>query len=181
MAHIYMNAVISNLVRKFFLWQDERYSSQVGWQLIKSCDVRSQWALFSWFIFGDLIFWHRSIPQNFSYWSLGISYKSVASLSRYLSKCDVEAHFEIDISLRFSIKNLGCSNHGIFSFFAYRFLKVCSSEKRNLIGRVAELFFFFFANLLFVEGSFYKVCRHTAGLTGNIRLPMNSNLLFSLL
>ena len=41
----------------------------------------------------------------------------------------------------------------------------------------AELFF---ANLLFLEGSFYKVCRHTAGLTGYIRLPMNSNLRFFL-
>ena len=39
----------------------------------------------------------------------------------------------------------------------------------------------FFPNLLSVEGSFYKVRRHTAGLTDYIRLPMNSNLFFSLL
>ena len=37
---------------------------------------------------------------------------------------------------------------------------------------------FFFQNLLFVEGSFYKLCRHT---TGNISLPINSNLLLPLL
>ena len=70
---------------------------------------------------------------------------------------------------------------GLYDFF--RFLSMGSSKwvfPKNEIW-LWGLPGFFFANLLFCWGKFYKVCRHTARLSSYIHLPMNSNLFFPLL